>query len=84
MNALERDTLLAAAREMCELLRKWSFLGTPQIFEDNGSGSVFSMQYAALRKVLGHLGVDDTMGFYEAVIAGSTPEQALRRFGRTV
>lgn len=81
MNDVARRVLLASAFEMCELLRKWSFVGVPQVARDAGPDSVFRMQYETLRRTLGHLGVANVVGFYEAVISGYTPEEALARFG---
>lgn len=79
MDRMTRDSLLAAAKRLCDLMYTWNVIDVPELVVDDpkGGGSVYHHTNLALKRTLEHLGLRDPSVFYELVTQGRVPIEAL-------
>lgn len=74
--------LLAAARELVDVLHRWNRLDLPElVIEDSRKQTPYYHLTSALLKILGELGItpDEKMDFYDMVTTGMAPSEARQR-----
>jgi len=75
--------LLAAAKELVDLLHRWNVIDEYDlVIENSQTGTPYHHVTTALWKILVLLGVKNTeskMSFYEMVTSGMTPVEAIER-----
>lgn len=75
--------LLAAAKELAELLHRWNIVDQYElVIESSVNGTPYHHITTALWKILLLLGVKDPnskMDFYDMVTSGMAPEEAVKR-----
>jgi hypothetical protein len=79
MDRMERDSLLAAAKQLCDLMYRWNVIDVHKLVVDDArnGGSVYHHTTKALERALGHLGLNETSTFYDLVTQGQSPVEAL-------
>lgn len=79
MDKTKRYSLLAAAKQLCDLMYHWNVVDLYELVVDNpgNGGSAYHHTTKALERILGHLGLDETSTFYDLIIQGQSPEEAL-------
>jgi hypothetical protein len=81
VNQMERDSLLAAAKQLCDLMYRWNVIDVHKLVVDDArnGGSVYHHTNKALERALGHLGLHETSTFYDLVTQGEPPVEALEK-----
>lgn len=76
---MKRYSLLAAAKKLCDLMYQWNVIDTHELVVDSprNGGSVYHHTTKALERILGYLGLNDALTFYDLVTQGQPPEEAL-------
>jgi hypothetical protein len=79
MDTLKRYDLLAAAKQLCDLMYGWNVVDVHELVVDDprNGGSVYHHTTKALERILGHFGLMETSTFYDLVTQGQNPEEAL-------
>lgn len=76
---MKRDSLLAAAGQLCRLMYQWNVVDVHELVIDDprNGGSVYHHTTKALERILGYFNLNETSTFYGLVTLGEPPVKAL-------
>jgi hypothetical protein len=79
MDQMKQDSLLAAAKRLCDLMYAWNVVDVHELVVDDprDGGSVYHHTNKALKRTLEHLGLHEASVFYDLVTQGEAPKAAL-------
>lgn len=81
MGEATRNSLLAAAKQLCDLMYQWNVVNVYELVIDSpqDGGSVYHHVNKALERTLQHLGCWEPHIFYDLVTQGQSPVEALAK-----